>query len=67
MPLISFVIYVVVIGVILWVVNKYIPMQDQVKKFLNIAVVVLLCVWLLIMLFGINLGSLNTVRIGPVH
>jgi hypothetical protein len=37
----------VVIGFILWAVNNYIPMEPTIKKILNIAVVIFVCLWLL--------------------
>ena len=38
MPLIQLVIILVVVGVILWVINSYIPMQSTIKKILNAVV-----------------------------
>ena len=56
MPLIQLVIVLVVVGVILWLINSYIPMQTTIKKILNAVVVVAVGVWLL-SVFGI-IGSL---------
>ena len=61
MPLLTIVITLVVVGVVLWAINSYIPMAAGVKKLLNIVVVVILCVWLL-QVFGI-LGSVNNVTV----
>ena len=47
MPLIQLVIVLVVVGVILWLINSYIPMQTTIKKILNVVVVVAVVVWLL--------------------
>ena len=47
MPLIQLVIVLVVIGVLLWLVNNYIPMDGKIKKILNGAVVICVVVWLL--------------------
>jgi hypothetical protein len=52
MSLLGFIITVVVIGVVLWLVNTYVPMAPAIKKFLNVAVVILLVVWLLYLVLG---------------
>jgi hypothetical protein len=62
MPLIQLVIILVVVGVILWVINAYIPMQSTIKKILNIVVIIVVIVWLL-SVFGF-IGDLSTIRIG---
>ncbi|HWR97852.1 MAG TPA: Thivi_2564 family membrane protein [Candidatus Methanoperedens sp.] len=62
MPLIQLVIVLVVVGVVLWVINSYIPMQSTIKRILNVVVVVAVIVWLL-SVFGL-IGDLSTIRIG---
>ena len=62
MPLIHVVIVLVVVGVLLWLVNTYLPMDAKIKKILNIVVVIAVVLWLL-RAFGI-LGSLSEFRIG---
>ena len=62
MPLINVVIVLVVVGVILWVINSYIPMQSTIKKILNVVVIIVVILWLL-SAFGV-LGSLSGIRIG---
>lgn len=62
MPLIQLVIVLVVVGVILWVINSYIPMQATIKKILNAVVVIVVIIWLL-SVFGL-IGNLSTIRIG---
>jgi hypothetical protein len=62
MSLITLVIVLVVVGVVLWLINSYIPMQSTIKKILNAVVVIAVVLWLL-SAFGV-IGSLNTVRIG---
>ena len=47
MPLINLVVTLIVVGVLLWLVNTYIPMDGKIKKILNIVVVVCVVVWLL--------------------
>ena len=62
MPLINLVIILVVVGMVLWIINNYIPMQSTIKRILNAVVVVGVIVWLL-SVFGI-IGNLSTIRIG---
>ena len=62
MPLIQLVIVLVVVGVILWVINAYIPMQATVKKILNVVVIIAVIIWLL-SVFGV-IGDLSKIRIG---
>ena len=61
MSLITIVITLIIVGVLLWLVNTYIPMDGKIKKILNIAVVVAVVLWLL-NVFGV-LGHLNNVRV----
>jgi Flp pilus assembly protein TadB len=62
MPLIQLVIILVVVGVILWVINSYIPMQSTIKRILNVVVIVVVIFWLL-SVFG-YIGDLSKIRIG---
>jgi len=62
MPLINVLIVLVAVGVVLWLVNTYIPMDAKIKTILNIVVVIAVVLWLL-RAFGI-LGSLSQFRIG---
>ena len=62
MPLIQLVIILVVVGVILWVINSYIPMQSTIKRILNVVVIIVVIVWLL-SVFGF-IGNLSTIRVG---
>ncbi|MCB9037865.1 MAG: hypothetical protein H6557_14715 [Lewinellaceae bacterium] len=55
MPLLNVLILLVVVGVILWLVNTYIPMDGKIKNILNVVVVIIVVIWLL-QVFGI-LGS----------
>jgi len=63
MPLLNVVLTLVVVGVILWLINTYIPMQAIVKKILNIVVVVVLILWLL---YGFGVISGGEVRLPVV-
>ncbi|MEP7168522.1 MAG: Thivi_2564 family membrane protein [Bacteroidota bacterium] len=47
MPLINILIILIVAGVLLWLVNTYIPMDGKIKKILNVVVVIVIIVWLL--------------------
>lgn len=62
MSLINLVVVLIVVGVLLWLVNAYIPMDRKIKNILNIVVVIAVVVWLL-QAFGL-LGSLDNIRIG---
>ncbi len=62
MSLVTLVIVLVVVGVVLWLINSYIPMQATIKKILNVVVIIVVILWLL-SAFGV-IGSLDTIRIG---
>jgi hypothetical protein len=62
MPLIDLVVALVVLGVGLWLINNYIPMDSTIKKILNVVVVIVVVLWLL-SAFGL-LGPLSGIRIG---
>jgi len=51
----------IVVGVLLWLVNTYIPMDGKIKKILNIVVVIVVIVWLL-KAFGL-FDSLANIRV----
>ncbi len=61
MSLLTVVVTLVVVGVVLWLVNTYIPMDGKIKQVLNVLVLIVVCVWLL-QSFGV-LGDFNNVRI----
>lgn len=62
MSLLSLIVLLVVIGVILWLINTYIPMDAKIKTILNIVVVVVVIIWLLSAV-GL-LPDLNAIRVG---
>jgi hypothetical protein len=62
MPLTQLVIVLVVVGVILWVINSYIPMQTTIKKILNVVVIIAVIIWLL-SVFGF-IEKLSKIHIG---
>lgn len=47
MPLTSVVVTLIVVGVLLWLVNTYIPMDGKIKSILNAVVVIAVVIWLL--------------------
>jgi hypothetical protein len=61
MPILTIFIVILVVGVILWLVNSYIPMQRTIKNILNAVVIIILVVWLL-KVFGV-LDSLQNIKI----
>ncbi|MFZ1133679.1 MAG: Thivi_2564 family membrane protein [Candidatus Korobacteraceae bacterium] len=63
MPLIQVLIVLIVVGVLLWLVNTYIPMQGAIKSILNGVVVIVVVLWLL-NVFGL-LGAVTNLRVGP--
>ena len=62
MPLINLIIILVVVGVILFLINNYIPMDRKIKRILNVVVVIAVIIWLL-SVFGV-IGSLSGMRVG---
>jgi len=62
MSLLSLIVVLVVVGVLLWLVNNYIPMDSKIKSILNVVVVILVVIWLL-QAFGL-LGAIGGVRVG---
>lgn len=52
MPILYIVLVLIVVGVLLWLVNNYIPMASPIKTIINIVVVIAVVVWLL-KVFGI--------------
>jgi hypothetical protein len=62
MSLLSLIVTLIVVGVLLWLVNNYIPMDGKIKNILNVVVVILVVIWLL-QSFGL-LGSLGAIHVG---
>lgn len=62
MPLINLVLTLIVVGVLLWLVNRFIPMQGQIKGILNGIVVIVVVLWLL-RVFGL-FDYLTQFRVG---
>ncbi len=64
MPLIYVAGVLIVVGVLLWLINTYIPMDSKIKSILNAVVVIAVVVYLL-QLFGL-LGTLETIKVGRI-
>jgi hypothetical protein len=62
MPLATLVLYLIVVGMLLWLINNYIPMDHKIKQIINVVVIVVVVVWLLQVL-GV-MGPLNRIRVG---
>jgi hypothetical protein len=60
-PLVSVVIVLIVVGMLLWLVNNYLPMDGKIKSILNAVVVICVVLWLL-QAFGV-LGSMSTIHV----
>jgi len=61
MPLVNVVIALIIVGVLLWLVNTYIPMDSKIKNILNAVVVIAVVLWLL-QVFGL-MHSITNIRI----
>jgi len=64
MPIITVLITLIVIGLLLWLANTYIPMDGKIKNILNVVVIILVVLWLLNVfgVFSMNLGTVPRVR-----
>jgi hypothetical protein len=65
MSLISVLISLVIVGVVLWLINTYIPMDGKIKKILNVVVVIVVILWLLSG-FGV-FSSMSNIHMGNFH
>lgn len=61
MPIFQVILVFVVVGLVLWLINTYVPMEAAIKRLMNIAAVVLMVIWLIYLLFP----SAWTMRVGP--
>jgi hypothetical protein len=62
MPLLQVVMVLIVVGVVLWLINRFIPMQGTIKSILNAVVVIAVVLWLL-NIFGL-FNSFAHIRVG---
>ena len=63
MPLIDVIVTLIVVGILLWLINSFIPMDGKIKQILNVVAVIAVAWWLL-RVFGLfdNLASLRVGR-----
>jgi hypothetical protein len=62
MPLLQILMVLILVGVLLWLVNNFIPMAGSIKSIFNAVVVIVVVVWLL-NVFGV-LHSLSRIHVG---
>jgi hypothetical protein len=64
MPIVTIIITLIVIGVLLWLVEKFIPMDATIKTIIRVVVIILVVLWLL-SIFGLlgSLGAIHTHRL----
>jgi hypothetical protein len=62
MPILTIILVIVLVGVLLWALNSFVPMDSKIKSILNIVVVLVLILWLL-QAFGVLHGLAN-IRVG---
>lgn len=57
MPLFSILLTLIIVGVVLWLINSYIPMDRKIKTILNVVVVIMVILWLLNAFTGFGFWS----------
>jgi hypothetical protein len=63
MPLLNLIVVLIVIGILLWAVNTIFPMDEKIRKIINVIVTVAVCLWLLTLFTGIgDFGNINVGR-----
>lgn len=60
MDLISLIVVLIVVGLLLYLVNNFIPMEPSIKQILNMVVIIAVVIWLL----SVFLGPLPNIRVG---
>ena len=65
MSLVSLLVTLIVVGVLLWLVNTYIPMDGKIKNILNVVVVICVVIWLL-SAFGV-IGHAHDIQVPQLH
>lgn len=65
MSLITVLITLIIVGVLLWLINTYVPMDKKIKTILNVVVVIMVILWLLNG-FGI-FGTMSNMPMGNMH
>jgi hypothetical protein len=62
MSLVSLILVLIVVGVVLWLINTYVPMDSKIKGILNAVIVIAVVLWLL-KVFGL-LAQLSNIHVG---
>jgi uncharacterized membrane protein len=62
MPLINVVLVLIVVGVLLWLANTYIPMDGKIKNIMNVVVVVAVVIWCLSLF--LPMGNMSAIKVG---
>jgi hypothetical protein len=58
--IVTLIVVCVLVGLALWAINRFVPMEPSVKRVMNIAVVVLLVLWIVVsVLGGLDLGTVR--------
>jgi len=65
MSLLGLVVTLIVVGVLLWLVNTYIPMDPKIKNIINIVVIIVVVLWLL-QVFGL-LDAARGINVKPLR
>lgn len=65
MSLITLIVVLIAVGLIMYCVNTYLPLDASIKKILNIVVICVVVLWLL-QVFGI-LGTIDSIRVGRIN
>lgn len=63
MSLLTLVIVLIIVGVLLWLVNSYIPMDPKIKNILNIVVIVVVVLWLLSVFFPAFWNTAGSIQV----
>ncbi len=61
MPIVTVIVVLIVVGLVLWLINNYIPMDSKIKTILNVVVVIVVIIWLL-KAFGL-LSQLTNIKV----
>jgi hypothetical protein len=61
MPIIQILVVFIVIGVLLWLINTYIPMDGTIKRIMNVVIIILVVLWVLSLFF--DLGSIAHIKL----
>jgi hypothetical protein len=60
MSIVHFIVVCLIVGVVLWLINTYVPMSPQIKRVMNIGAAVLLVLWLVLTILGVtDLGAIR--------